>query len=61
VHERLHPASAFMEPVDIRGWARPVSSAVLPELPPESGRKIAMIGGGACRYFGGLAAAAQRP
>lgn len=39
--------TAFMEPVDIRGLGQASVDAVLPDLPPESGRKIAVIGGGA--------------
>jgi NADPH-dependent glutamate synthase beta subunit-like oxidoreductase/NAD-dependent dihydropyrimidine dehydrogenase PreA subunit len=38
--------SAFMAPVDIRGLGQASIKAVLDELPPLSGRKIAVIGGG---------------
>ncbi|MBL0716006.1 MAG: FAD-dependent oxidoreductase [Desulfosarcina sp.] len=38
--------SAFMAPVDIRGLGQASINAVAAEMPPLSGRKIAVIGGG---------------
>ena len=38
--------SAFMAPVDIRGLGRASIDASLKELPPLSGRRIAVVGGG---------------